>query len=46
MMISFNNYFYKHKPLRPLEEVVADILKLEADTEGLLKKLVSCGEIR
>ena len=46
MMISFNNYFYKHNPLRPLEEVVADILKLEADTEGLLKKLVSCGEIR
>jgi len=46
MMISFNNYFYKHKPLRSLEEVAADIFKLEADTEGLLKKLVSCGERR
>ena len=42
--ISFNKYFYKHKPLRTLEEVTADILKLEAETEGLLKKLVSFGK--
>ncbi len=41
--ISFNKYFYKHKPLRSLEEVTADILKLEKETEGLLKKLVSFG---
>ena len=46
MMISFNKYFYKHKQLRSLEEVTADILKLEVETEGLLKKLVSCGERR
>jgi len=39
--ISFNKYFYKHKPLRSLEEVTRDILELEAETEGLLKKLVS-----
>jgi type I restriction enzyme M protein len=39
--ISFNKYFFQHKPLRSLEEVTADILKLEEETEGLLKKLVS-----
>ena len=44
--ISFNKYFYKHKPLRSLEEVTADIIKLEAETEGLLKKLVNFGESR
>ncbi len=42
--ISFNKYFYKHKLLRTLEEVTRDILQLEAETEGLLKKLVSLGE--
>jgi type I restriction enzyme M protein len=41
--ISFNKYFYQHKPLRSLEEVTRDILSLEAETEGLLKKLVSFG---
>lgn len=42
--ISFNKYFYQHKPLRSLEEVTRDILALEAETDGLLKKLVSFGE--
>ena len=42
--ISFNKYFYQHKPLRSLEEVTSDILELEAETEGLLRKLVSFGE--
>jgi len=41
--ISFNKYFYQHKPLRSLEEVTSDILALEAETDGLLKKLVSFG---
>ena len=41
--ISFNKYFYQHKPLRSLTEVTRDILALEAETEGLLKKLVSFG---
>jgi len=27
--ISFNKYFYRHKPLRSIEEVSADILQLE-----------------
>ncbi|KVH40789.1 type I restriction-modification system subunit M [Burkholderia cepacia] len=39
--ISFNKYFYQHKPLRNLEEVTAEILALEAETDGLLKQLVS-----
>ncbi len=42
--ISFNKYFYQHKPLRSLAEVTHDILALETETEGLLKKLVSFGE--
>ena len=43
--ISFNKYFYQHKPLRSLEEVTSDILSLEAETDGLLKKLVRFGEM-
>jgi type I restriction enzyme M protein len=41
--ISFNKYFYQHKPLRSLEEVTAEILQLEQETEGLLKRLLSFG---
>ena len=44
--ISFNKYFYQHKPLRSLEDVTAEILQLEQETEGLLKKLVSFEEIK
>jgi len=39
--ISFNKYFYQHKPLRSLEAVTQEILALEAETDGLLKQLVS-----
>ncbi len=39
--ISFNRYFYQHQPLRSLDEVTRDILKLEEETDGLLKKLVT-----
>jgi type I restriction enzyme M protein len=39
--ISFNKYFYQHKPLRSLKEVTQEILTLEAETDGLLKQLVS-----
>lgn len=38
--ISFTKHFYKYKPLRSLEEIRADILALEAETEGLLKQIV------
>ena len=38
--ISFNRYFYKPEPLRSLEEIRADILALERDTDGLLEEIV------
>ncbi len=38
--ISFNRHFYKPKPLRSLEEIRADILALEGETEGLLAEIV------
>jgi type I restriction enzyme M protein len=39
--ISFNEYFYKHKPLRSIEEVAADILRLEAESEGLIGEILN-----
>jgi type I restriction enzyme M protein len=38
--VSFTRYFYKPKPLRTLEEIRADILALEQETEGLLGEIV------
>jgi len=38
--INFTKYFYKYKPLRSLEEIKADILALENETEGLLKEIL------
>ena len=38
--ISFNRYFYKPKPRRSLEEIRADILALDRETEGLLAEVV------
>jgi type I restriction enzyme M protein len=39
--ISFNKYFYRHKPLRSLEEVSADILQLENESEGLIRQILN-----
>ena len=39
--ISFTKYFYKFKKLRSLEEIKADILALEAATEGVLQQIVA-----
>jgi len=38
--ISFTRYFYKPKPMRSLEEIRADILALEQETEGLLGEII------
>lgn len=38
--VSFTRYFYKPQPLRTLEEIRADILALERETEGLLGEIV------
>ena len=38
--INFTKYFYQYKPLRPLAEITKDLLALEDETDGLLKKLI------
>ena len=38
--ISFTRHFYKPQPLRSLNEIRADILALERETEGLLTEIV------
>jgi type I restriction enzyme M protein len=38
--ISFTRYFYRPQPLRMLEEIRADILALEKETEGLLSEII------
>ena len=39
--ISFTRYFYKPQPLRTLEEIRADILAVEKETEGLLGDILN-----
>lgn len=39
--ISFNKYFYRHKPLRDLEEVSNDILALENESDGLIREILN-----
>ena len=39
--ISLTRYFYEFKPLRSLEEIKADILALEAETDGLLGEILN-----
>jgi len=39
--ISFNRHFYKAQPLRHLQEIRADILALERETEGLLSEIIA-----
>lgn len=39
--ISFNKYFYQHKPLRGIEEVTADILALENQSDGLIAEILN-----
>lgn len=41
--ISFNKYFYRHKPQRSLEEVTADILQLEKESDGLIREILNLG---
>ncbi|EDU0502711.1 SAM-dependent DNA methyltransferase, partial [Salmonella enterica subsp. salamae] len=38
--ISFNRYFYHHKPLRSPEDVATDIINLEEKSEGLIAKIL------
>lgn len=38
--ISFTRYFYKPQPLRSLDDIRADILALQKETEGLLDEIL------
>jgi type I restriction enzyme M protein len=38
--ISFTRYFYKPQPLRTLQEIKADIVAVEKETEGLLGQIL------
>ncbi|HHU0331267.1 TPA: type I restriction-modification system subunit M [Klebsiella variicola] len=38
--ISFNKYFYRHKPLRSLEDVAKDIITLEQKSDGLIAQIL------
>jgi len=38
--INFTRYFYQYKPLRSLQEIRADILALEKETEGMLQEVI------
>jgi len=39
--INFNRYFYKYTPPRPLEEIEADIRKIESEIMEMLKEITS-----
>ena len=43
--INFNRHFYKPQPMRSLEEIQADILALERETEGLLAEVIGAGPL-
>ena len=38
--ISFTRYFYQPPPMRTLEEIRADIMALERETDGLLEEII------
>ncbi len=38
--ISFTRHFYKPQPMRSLEDIRADILAIEKETEGLLSEII------
>lgn len=39
--ISFTKYFYKYQALRSLEDITADLIKIEQESDGLLKKILN-----
>ena len=41
--LSFTKYFYKPLQLRPLEEITAELRKLEEETAGLLYEILGEG---
>jgi type I restriction enzyme M protein len=41
--VSFNRYFYKPQQMRTLEEIRADILAVQRESQGLLKEILGGG---
>jgi len=39
--INFTKYFYQYKPLRSLDDIRADILKLEKETDGMIAEVLN-----
>ncbi|RAR46453.1 type I restriction-modification system subunit M [Flavobacterium lacus] len=39
--ISFNKYFYQHKPLRGIKDVSSDILALDKESDGLIAEILN-----
>ena len=39
--ISFNKYFYQHRPLRSLAEVASELVELEQQADGLISQILS-----
>ena len=39
--ISFTRYFYDYVPPRSIEEITAEILQLEKETDGILNEIVN-----
>ncbi len=42
--ISFTKYFYEYTPLRSTADIAAELLKLDEETENLLRGLLECGD--
>ncbi|MFK5947617.1 MAG: N-6 DNA methylase [Methylococcales bacterium] len=42
--ISFNKHFYRHKPLRNIEDVSRDMLALEKESEGLIMDILGMAD--
>ena len=38
--MNFNRHFYKPQPMRSLDEIRADIIAIEKETEGLFAELI------
>ena len=38
--INFNRHFYQPQPMRPLDEIVADVVALERESEGLMASII------
>ena len=39
--VAFNKHFYQYEGLRTLKDIAADIIKLEEETDGLLKEIIA-----